>query len=232
MPATRMLQTSTNGRYVPLASLNRPRISAERNSSASRPHLRHGRGRKEIDAQHQRPDPAQVTERGGQFAQVFSGPDLPGVARAAAQAGAAARWTQVALDSGIAAPPTCRRPAGLACRRLRAGNNYAHGRGSALALGGDGRARLWASCLGHHLREGFAPTNTPRPRAGMDNASLTALEQAASPPSCPASPSARNCLRRSHDADAGQRRRCRARVPAPAGARPGRTRLPTFNISQ
>ena len=221
-----MLQTSTNGGYVTLASLNDPDIALSEQFCVARTYAM-ARGEemmRNINGLTQ----AQVTEQCGQFAQVFSG-QIDQVSLAP-QAQVLPQVTQVALGSGM--PPADLSATARVCLSVGyAQDNMRMAVGSALALVAMGEP-AYGELLGHHLREGFGTTTRPDLALGWYNASLTALEQGAQPAFMPGQPERTQLLRRATMLMQGAPSLpspVPAAQPAPA---PAQNALPTFNISQ
>jgi hypothetical protein len=63
----------------------------------------------------------------------------------------------------------------------------------------------YGELLGHHLREGFGTTNRPDLASGWYDASISALEQGATPAFMPGQPERTALLRAAIDAAGGRR---------------------------
>ncbi|MFW5655702.1 MAG: hypothetical protein ACOCYW_08695, partial [Roseicyclus sp.] len=167
---------------------------------------------------------AQIGEQCGAFADMLS--DEIDRVSLIAQGPLTAEMQDFAAGTGIA-------PADLAATsRVCLATGYAQDDmrmavGSALMLVALGEP-AYGELLGHHLRQGFGTTNRPDLAAGWYDASLTALEEGATPAFMPGQPERTALLRAAVEASASGNGDAEAAQPAP---QPVAT-LPTFTVTE
>jgi peptidoglycan hydrolase-like protein with peptidoglycan-binding domain len=218
-----MLQTSTNGGYVTMASMADPSFALSEQFCVARSYAM-ARG-EELMQDIVGFTQAQITEQCGGFSTMFSSQidsaSLVGEAELLPQV------RSVAMGTGI--PPADLTRTARVC--LSVGYRQDDMRmavGSALALVAMGEA-AYGELMGHHLREGFGTTARPDLAMGWYNASLMALETGATAAFMPGQPERVQLLRlatmRLNGGGA-------APAPVPASQPAPSNGLPTFTISQ
>ena len=228
-----MLQTSTNGGYVTLASMADPDFALSEQFCVARTYaMAQGEQLMQNIAGLSQ---AQITDQCGQFAQLFSAQidqaSLMGQAQLVPQV------TNVALGTGI--PPADLVGTARVCLSVGyAQDNMRMAVGSALALTAMGEP-AYGELLGHHLREGFGTTTRPDLAMQWYNASLSALEQGAQPAFMPGQPERTQLLRAATmrmqggtamPAPVPVAQPVPAPVPAPVPVQ--QNALPTFSVTQ
>ncbi|MDG3040545.1 peptidoglycan-binding domain-containing protein [Roseicyclus marinus] len=168
-----MLQTSTNGGYVTLASLDDPDVALSEQFCVARTYAM-AQGEQLMRAIAGLTQ-AQIGQQCGQFAQLFTAQidqvSLMGPAQLLPQV------TSVALGTGI--PPADLVSTARVCLSVGyAQDDMRMAVGSVLALAAMGEAAQ-GELLGHHLREGFGTTTRPDLALQWYDASLSAVEQGA-----------------------------------------------------
>ena len=168
-----MLQTSTNGGYVTLASLSDPDVALSEQFCVARTYAM-AQGEQLMQAIAGLTS-AQIGQQCSQFAQLFAvqidQASLMGPAQLLPQV------TQVALGTGI--PPADLVATARVCLSVGyAQDDMRMAVGSVLALAAMGEAAQ-GELLGHHLREGFGTTTRPDLAIQWYDASLSAVEQGA-----------------------------------------------------
>ena len=184
-----MLQTSTNGGYVTMASMTDPDFALSEQFCVARTYaMAQGEQLMQSIAGL---SPVQITEQCGQFTQLFA--TQIDQASLMGQAQLMPQVTTVALGTGI--PPADLAATARVCLSVGyAQDNMRMAVGSALALTAMGEP-AYGELLGHHLREGFGTTTRPDLAIQWYNASLTALEQGAQPAFMPGQPERTQLLR-------------------------------------
>lgn len=226
-----MLQTSTNGGYVTLASMTDPDFALSEQFCVARTYaMAQGEQLMQNIAGLSQ---AQITEQCGQFAQLFA--TQIDQASLMPQAQLVPQVTTVALGTGI--PPADLVATARVCLSVGyAQDNMRMAVGSALALTAMGEP-AYGELLGHHLREGYGTTMRPDLAAQWYNASLSALEQGAQPAFMPGQPERAQLLRA---ATRGMQGGAAMPVPVPAAQPapvpvpvPTQTNaLPSFSVTQ
>ncbi|MCU4652622.1 peptidoglycan-binding protein [Roseibacterium sp. SDUM158016] len=216
-----MLQTSSNGGYVTLATMNDPGQALGEQFCVARTYAM-ARG-EELMGQITGLTQAQIAEQCGAFSSMLSG-EVDRVSLIE-QAALTAEMQEFAVGTGIA-------PGDLAATsRVCLAVGYAQDDmrmavGSALMLVALGEP-AYGELLGHHLREGFG-TNSRRDLAMQwYEASISALEQGAEPAFMPGQPE-RPALLRAATMQLGQG----AAMPQPVQAQQPAAALPTFRVNQ
>jgi peptidoglycan hydrolase-like protein with peptidoglycan-binding domain len=184
-----MLQTSTNGGYVTMATMTDPDFTMSEQFCVARTYAM-ARG-EELMRSIVGLTQAQITEQCGQFAQMLSTQidqaSLMGHAQLLPQV------ANVALGSGV--PPADLAATARVCLSVGyAQDNMRMAVGAALMLSALGEP-AYGELLGHHLREGFGTTTRPDLAMQWYNAALTALEQGAQPAFMPGQPQRAQLLR-------------------------------------
>jgi peptidoglycan hydrolase-like protein with peptidoglycan-binding domain len=212
-----MLQTSSNGGYVTLASMTDPDHALSEQFCVARTYaMAQGEG---LMGQITGLSQAQIAEQCGSFTTMLSG-EIDRVSLIETVA-LSSEMQQFALNTGIA-------PADLAATsRVCLAIGYAQDDmrmavGSALMLVALGEP-AYGELLGHHLREGFGTNVRPDLALGWYDAAITALEQGATPAFMPGQPE-RTALLRAATLQVGGAPT--AVVPQPVAT------LPTFTVEQ
>jgi peptidoglycan hydrolase-like protein with peptidoglycan-binding domain len=213
-----MLQTSSNGGYVTLATMGDPGQALSEQFCVARTYAM-AQG-EELMGQITGLSQAQITQQCASFASMLSGEiDRASLIETVALT---QEMQEFALGTGIA-------PADLsATSRVCLAVGYAQDDmrmavGSALMLVALGEP-AYGELLGHHLREGFGTTTRADLAAGWYNASITALEQGATPAFMPGQPERAALLRAATLQQLGG-------ASASVAPQPVST-LPTFTIQQ
>lgn len=228
-----MLQTSTNGGYVTMASMTDPDVALSEQFCVARTYaVAQG---EQLMQNIAGLSPVQITEQCGQFTQLFA--TQIDQASLMGQGQLVPQVTTVALGTGI--PPADLVATARVCLSVGyAQDNMRMAVGSALALTGMGEP-AYGELLGHHLREGFGTTTRPDLAMQWYNASLSALEQGAQPAFMPGQPERTQLLRA-----ATMRMQGGATMPTPVPvAQPApvpvpvpvpvqQNALPTFRVTQ
>ena len=231
---TVMLQTSTNGGYVTLATMSDPDTALSEQFCVARTYAM-ARG-EELMRNIAGLTQAQITDQCGQFAQLFAAQiDQTSIM---GQAQVLPQVASVAIGSGI--PPADLTATARVCLSVGYGqDNMRMAVGSALALTAMGEP-AYGELIGHHLREGFGTTTRPDLAMQWYNASLTAVEQGALPAFMPGQPERTALLRRATLMMQGgapmptpvpAAQPIPAPVPAPVPVQV-QNALPTFRINQ
>ncbi|PWK61188.1 peptidoglycan-binding domain-containing protein [Roseicyclus mahoneyensis] len=226
-----MLQTSTNGGYVTLATMRDPDFTLSEQFCVARTYAM-AQG-EQLMQNINGLSPAQITDQCGQFAQLFSSQidqaSLTGPTQLTPQV------TTIALGSGM--PPADLSATARVCLSVGyAQDNMRMAVGSALALTAMGEP-AYGELLGHHLREGFGTTTRPDLAMQWYNTSLSALEQGAQPAFMPGQPERTQLLRAATMQLQGAPAMptpvpAAQQVPVPVPVPVPQNALPMFNVTQ
>ncbi|MDG4649337.1 peptidoglycan-binding domain-containing protein [Roseibacterium sp. SDUM158017] len=218
-----MLQTSSNGGYVTLATMRDPSQALSEQFCVARTYAM-AQG-EELMGRITGIAPAQIAEQCGAFSAMLSA-EIDRVSLIE-QAPLAAEMREFAAGTGM--PPGDLAATSRVCLAVAyAQDDMRMAVGSALMLVALGEP-AYGELLGHHLREGFG-TNTRRDLAMQwYDASITALERGSEPAFMPGQPERPALLRAATmqlggGAPAGAPQPVRAQQPVPA--------LPTFQVNQ
>ena len=188
-----MLETSSNGGYVTLASMTDGGAALSEQFCVARTYAM-ARG-EELMGQITGLTQAQVAEQCDAYSQMLSG-EIDRVSLVA-QAPLTAEMQSFAIGTGI--PPSDLAATSRVCLAVGyAQDDMRMAVGSALMLVALGEP-AYGELLGHHLRRGFGTTNRPDLAAGWYEASISALEQGATPAFMPGQPERTALLRAAFD---------------------------------
>jgi peptidoglycan hydrolase-like protein with peptidoglycan-binding domain len=212
-----MLQTSSNGGYVTLASMSDPRQALSEQFCVARTYAM-AQG-EDLMGQITGLTQAQIAEQCAAFSTMLSG-EIDRVSLVASGP-LMQEMQQFAAGTGIA-PDDLAATSRVCLAVGYAQDDMRMALGSALMLVALGEP-AYGELLGHHLREGFGTTTRPDLAAGWYDASITALERGAAPAFMPGQPE-RAALLRAATMQMGA-------APAPAAVAPQPVAtLPTFSI--
>jgi len=210
-----MLQTSSNGGYVTLATMSDPAQALSEQFCVARTYAM-AQG-EDLMGQITGLTQAQIAEQCAAFSTMLSG-EIDRVSSVGAGP-LTTEMQQFAAGTGIA-PDDLAATSRVCLAVGYTQDDMRMAMGSALVLVALGEP-AYGELLGHHLRQGFGTTNRPDLAAGWYDASITALEQGATPAFMPGQPERAALLRAATMQTGGG--------PAAVAPQPVAT-LPTFPI--
>jgi peptidoglycan hydrolase-like protein with peptidoglycan-binding domain len=214
-----MLQTSSNGGYVTLASMTDGGHALSEQFCVARTYAM-ARG-EELMGQITGLTPAQIAEQCGSFATMLSG-EIDRVSLVPQEA-LTAEMQEFAVGTGI--PPADLAATSRVCLAVGyAQDDMRMAVGSALMLVALGEP-AYGELLGHHLRQGFGTTSRRDLAAGWYEASISALEGGATPAFMPGQPERTALLRAAVEMSGPTARAVNAPAPQPVST------LPTFTVT-